>query len=95
MSSTAKMTWQEFAEWQRWDEFPERVDDPPMTVDVMFFYNDKTYFIDESYGQYHIRDKNWNPIISNENLLTLLNSPNALFNVMSFREAIHDIDFDA
>lgn len=44
--STAKMTWQEFTEWQRWDEFPEKADDPPMTVDVMFFYKGNTYYID-------------------------------------------------
>lgn len=45
MFNMAKMTWQEFTEWQRWDEFLERADNPPMTVDVMFFYNDNTYFI--------------------------------------------------
>ena len=37
MSSTAKMTWQEFQEWQRWNEFPERSNDPPLTVDPCFF----------------------------------------------------------
>lgn len=29
-----KMTWQEFQQWQRWDEFPECADNPPLTVDV-------------------------------------------------------------
>lgn len=95
MSSTAKMTWQEFTEWQRWDEFPERADDPPMTVDVMFFYNDNTYFIDESYGQYHILDKDWKPISSDKNLITLLTSPIPLFGNKSFRDIISEIDFVA
>ena len=27
-----KMTWQEFQQWQRWDEFPESADNPPLTV---------------------------------------------------------------
>jgi len=95
MSSTAKMTWQEFTEWQRWDEFPEKSNNPPMTVDVMFFYNGNTYFIDESYGQYHILDKDWKPISSNKNLLTLLTSPVHMFNNKSFRDTISEIDFDA
>lgn len=43
--STAKMTWQEFTEWQRWDEFPECADDPSMTEDAMFFYKGNTYYI--------------------------------------------------
>lgn len=93
--SIAKMTWLEFAEWQRWDEFPEKADSPPLTVDVMFFYDGNTYFIDESYGQYHIRDEEWNPINSNKNLLTLLASPIRLFNDKSFRDIISEIDFDA
>lgn len=93
--STAKMTWQEFTEWQRWDEFPERADDPPMTVDVMFFYKGDTYFIDESYGQYHVLDKDWNLISSDKNLLTLLTSPIPLFGNKSFRDIISEIDFDA
>lgn len=88
------MTWKEFTEWQRWDEFPERADNPPMTVDVMFFYKDNTYFIDESYGQYHIRNKEWTPISSHKNLLALLTSPIRQFNNMSFRDVISEIDFD-
>ena len=79
MINGAKMTWQEFTEWQRWDEFLERADNPLMTVDVMFFYNGNTYFIDESYGQYHILDKDWNPICSDKNLLMLLTSPIHLY----------------
>ena len=66
MFNMAKMTWLEFTEWQRRDEFPERADNPPMTVDVMFFYNGNTYFIDESYGQFHILDKDWMPISSDK-----------------------------
>ena len=90
-----KMTWSRFMEYQRWDEFPERTDNPPMTVDVMFFYRGNTYFIEESYGQYHIRDEDWNPISSNKNLLTLLTTSAPLFKDKSFRDTINQIDFDA
>lgn len=93
--STAKMTWQEFIEWQRWDEFSERIDNPPMTVDVMFFYKNSTYFIDEFHGQYHILDENWKSINSNKNLLTLLTTPIKLFNNESFCDVIDNIDFNA
>ena len=79
MINGAKMTWQEFTEWQRWDEFLERADNPLMTVDVMFFYNGNTYFIDESYGQYHILYKNWMPISFHKNLLTLLTEPAQIY----------------
>ena len=34
----SKMSWKRFEEYQRWDEFPERKDDPPMTVDFAFWY---------------------------------------------------------
>lgn len=93
--STAKMTWKEFAKWQRWDEFPEKADNPPMTVDVLFFYKEKPYFIDSFCGKYHIFDKDWNSISSSENLLTLLTSPIHLFDDRSFQDIIHQIDFDA
>lgn len=93
--STAKMTWQEFTEWQRWDEFPEKADDPPMTVDVMFFYKNNTYYIAWEYGEYHIFDEAWNSISSNKNMLTLLTDPIPLFGHRSFRDTISELDFDA
>lgn len=48
MFSMDKMTWQEFQVWQRWDEFPERSDNPPLTVDPCFFYEGKEYYIIDS-----------------------------------------------
>ena len=91
---TVKMTWQEFTEWQSWDEFPERADNPPLTVDVMFFYKGSTYYIDEEYEQYHIFDADWKYISSDKNLLTLLSAPVPLFNNKSFRDVIDELDFD-
>ena len=46
-----KMTWSRFMEYQRWDEFPERTDNPPMTVDFAFWYQGKKYYCTgEDYG---------------------------------------------
>ena len=39
-----KITWDEFKRYQRWDEFPEYENNPPMTDDFMFWYNGKKYF---------------------------------------------------
>ena len=39
-----RMTWKQFVEYQRWDEFPEQTDNPPMTVDFAFWYKDKKYY---------------------------------------------------
>lgn len=88
-----KMTWQAFTEWQRWDEFPERADNPPMTVDVTFVYEGKVYFVDQCYGQYHILDEEWNPISSHKNLLTLLLTPIPLFHGKSFADVCSELDF--
>ena len=38
-----KMTWSRFMEYQRWDEFTERTDNPPNTVDFAFLYQGKKY----------------------------------------------------
>lgn len=92
---TVKMTWQEFTEWQRWDEFPERASNPPMTVDVMFFYKGNTYFIAAEYDEYRILDEEWHSIRGDKNFLTLLISPIQLFGNKAFRDVIGEIDFDA
>ncbi len=91
---TGKMTWREFIKWQRWDEYPERTDDPPMTVDIMFFYEGNEYYIAYAYGQYHFYTKNWKAIYSNENFLRLLTESIDLFHGRSFKTAIGDLDFD-
>lgn len=87
--SAVKMTWDQFAIYQRWNEFPEMRDDPPMTVDFAFWYNGKRYYCTgEDYGNI-IADDNWNRIGYNKNLLQLLEMP--LFDNKSFRECIEDI----
>lgn len=97
--SAVKMTWQEFQEWQSWDEFPEVANNPPLTVDVMFFYENTVYYIESGYNQYHIfkyyfYDRDWREIYSNNNFLELLTTPIDLFHGKSFRTVINELDFD-
>lgn len=42
-----KMTWDEFIRYQRWDEFPELSDDPPMTDDFAFWLHGKNITVQE------------------------------------------------
>ena len=37
----SKMTIDEYIKWQRWDEWPERADNPPLTVETVFWYKEK------------------------------------------------------
>ena len=92
-SNMDKMTWDEFQSWQRWDEFPEREENPPMTVDVMFVYEGNEYFIAFDYGQFHIYTKDWNEIYSHENFLKLLTTPIELFHGKSFSGNINSLRF--
>lgn len=39
-----RMTWKYFEEYQRWDEFPEYADSPPMTTDFAFWYINRVTF---------------------------------------------------
>ena len=92
IGNTCKMSWMEFQKWQRWDEFPERIDNPPMTVDVSFFFEGNEYHITESHEQYHLYTSNWDSV--HANFLLLLTSPVALFRKRSFKDIIHELDFD-
>ncbi|MCF0150979.1 MAG: hypothetical protein HUJ80_06185 [Firmicutes bacterium] len=85
------MTWEEFTIYQRWDEFPERATDPPMTVDFAFWYGEKLYYCTgEDFGNILV-DADWNRIAYNVNFLLLLEMP--VFDGRSFRECINDILF--
>ena len=87
--SVIKMTWDLFKEYQRWDEFPEMKENPPMTDDFMFWYNGKKYFCTgEEYGNV-IVDEKWNRLAYNENFLDLLLTP--IFDGKSFKDVIEDI----
>ena len=87
-----KMTWQQFIEFQRWNEFPERSDNPPMTVDFSFWIDGKLYYCTgEDYG-FIFADKDWKRLGYNKNFLTLLETP--FWNGKSFHDRIGDILFE-
>ncbi|MBO4477490.1 MAG: hypothetical protein J5757_04060 [Lachnospiraceae bacterium] len=90
----SNMSWKEFQNWQRWDEFQECSDNPPLTVDVSFVYENNVYYIVYDYGEYHIYDSKWNAINSHKNIKTLLSNPIALFHGKSFAETCNELDFD-
>ena len=86
------MNWKEFETWQRWDEFPERIDNPPMTVDFSFEYGGKKYFVAGINQEYQILDSNWNTIVSNTNFKELLLAP--IWEGKSFKDVIEYIKFE-
>lgn len=87
-----RMTWSMFANFQRWNEFPERTDNPPMTVDFAFWYQNKKYYCTgEEFGNV-IVDSEWNRLAYNKNFLELLRMP--IFLGKSFYDCIEDILFE-
>ena len=87
------MTWVEFKQWQRWDEFPENRNNPPMTVDFSFCYNNILYYVERQDNLYHIFDENWNIVQSNVNFLQLLES--TIWDGKSFKDIIENATFIA
>ncbi len=86
-----KMSWDQFLFYQRWDEFPDRSDNPPMTVDFMFWYKDKKYYCTgEDYG-FVIVDEDWNRLAYDKNFPRLLEMP--LWEGKSFHDCITEILF--
>ena len=69
------ISWPQFQTWQRWDEFPERLDDPPMTVDMTFWYRGKRYYLDCVDRKYVILSEDGAPAASDANFLRLLKNP--------------------
>ena len=90
-----KMTWDEFTKWQRWDEFPELEDNPPMTVDIAFEYNGSCFYIDMISGEYVLQTESWDVIASDANFLKLLTAPLEIFGGSSLQELIQTFDFEA
>lgn len=99
----AKMTWGEFVRWERWDESPERIHNPPYTVEVAFRYKDKCYFIDhhttdkekgsEEFILYDITDEdNYIEIARFDNFMKIIAYP--CFDGKSFRDRITEFLFD-
>lgn len=100
-----KMTWEKFVEFERWDEFPERSDNPPYTAEVSFRHKNQMYFLDGVTDQEtHRMDFIWYNVIRKDNkivdlvefarfdnFLTAVETP--LFDGKSFRERIEEFEF--
>jgi hypothetical protein len=98
------MTWEEFTKWQSWDEFPELSENPPLTVDVIFFYDGKKYQADhmprncatkenpEGYYVWETTDGDFKPLARCDKFIDVLNAP--VLNGKSFKERIEELDID-
>lgn len=92
-SSLVNVTWEQFQSWQRWDEFPERSENPPMTVDMTFWYRGEKYYLDCVNHEYAILTEKWRCIASDKNFLRLLNKPIERWNEKSFHEIVAALRF--
>lgn len=86
-----KVNWEEFQIWQGWNEYPELINNPPMTLDMTFYYNDKEYYLDAVRDGYAILSSDWKELSFDENFLKLLTKP--LFNGDSFKDLIEQFWF--
>lgn len=88
-----KLTWEQYKEWQRWDEWPERSDNPPLTVETVFWYEDEQYMVTSLNNEYVIVTlPDFSEKLRSKNLLFLLELP--LFNGKSFKESVNDFFFE-
>lgn len=86
-----KINWEQFKSWQSWDEYPELSANPPMTLDMTFYYEDKEYYLEEIRDGFAILTSDWDEVIYSENFLTLLTMP--LFEEKSFKKLIEEFWF--
>lgn len=87
------ITWSQFQAWQRWDKYPERNDNPPMTVDMTFWYQTKLYYLDCIDHEYAILTEDWKPLAKDSNFLRLLHKPIKQWHDKSFYELINQLLF--
>ena len=88
--TVTKMSWEEFTLFQRWDEFPERTDNPPLTVETIFWYNGTKYMITKLEQRYVIvESESFDEIRSSDNFIELLT--NDFISGKSFKELLPDI----
>ena len=88
-----RLSWEEYGKWQRWDEWPERADNPPLTVETVFWYKDKSYIVTTLNHQYVILEfPEWNEVLRSDNFLELLDIP--YWDGKSFKEKINEFLFE-
>jgi hypothetical protein len=90
---TNNMTWKEYVEWQRWDEWLEKSDNPPLTVETSFWYNGQEYMVTSINGVYAIvKQPDFEIVISNSNFIELLNM--VFLEEKSFEELLPELLFE-
>ena len=87
------ITWKQFQAWQRWDEYPERNYNPPMTIDMTFWYKTKLYYLGYIDHEYAILTEDWKPLAKDSNFLRLLHKPIKQWHDKSFYELINQLLF--
>lgn len=89
----SKMTMEEYANWQGWDEWPDRVDNPPLTVETTFWYRETEYMVTKLNKEYVIvKQPSFEEIVRNKNFLELLKMPFA--DGKSFQDLIGEFLFE-
>lgn len=89
-------TWESFILSESWNEFPERKDDPPLTMDFLFWYHGIRYIITAAYGDsgYMIAEElSGKFIIQNKNFRKLVEDV-PLFEGKTFKELLPDSDVE-
>ena len=89
----SKLTMEEYAKWQRWNEWPERKDDPPLTVETSFWYQNQEYMVTSLRHVFVIvTQPDFTEVISNKNFKDLLEMP--FIEGKSFHEMIGEFLFE-
>ena len=88
-----KLSWDDYTRWQSWSEWPERKNNPPLTVETVFNYNGQEYMVTSLRHKYVIvTQPDFHEIISSDNMLDLLTMP--FIDGKSFKELISKFVFD-
>ncbi len=88
-----KLNWDQYTLWQRWDEYPERKNNPPLTVETTFWYDEEKYTVTSINEKYVIvKQPSFEEVISSDNFLELVNKP--FFKGKTFKELIDDFWFE-
>ena len=89
----SKLTMDEYIKWQSWNEWPEREDDPPLTVETPFWYENQEYMVTKIKNEYVIvMQPDFTIVVSNNNFKELLEMP--FLNGKSFHELIESFLFE-
>ena len=91
--ATSNMTWDEYGKWQRWDEWPEKAENPPLTVETSFWYENQEYMVTKlGDDDVIVSQPEFEIIISNKNFISLLEM--IFIHGKSFKELLPKLLFE-